>query len=147
MEDFNAGKLVSLRPTIDEDGIVVLASRANKGMKLHYNRDRFPILTHRDPLSHLWMKHIHEEDHSGITHTVAKSRRQFWIVKARRIAQKVKSSCYLCRLLDKILSMQLMAPLPVDRLTIAPVFHVTAMDLTGQVKIKDTVNQRTLSIV
>ena len=142
LEDLEAGKLTSLRPTV-EDGIVILASRANKGMKLHYNKEKFPILTHRDPLSHLWIKKIHEEDHSGITRTVAKSRRQYWIVRARRIAEKVKSSCYRCRLLDKILAMQLMAPLPVDRLAMAPVFLVTSMDLFGPIEIKDTVKQRT----
>ena len=36
----------------------------------------------------------HEEDHSGVTRTVAKSRRKFWIIKARRLAQKIRYMCY-----------------------------------------------------
>ena len=142
MEDMKAGKLTSIRPVVDADGIVVLASRAKEGFKLHYNKDRFPILTYRDPLSFLWIKHVHEEDHSGITRTVAKSRRKYWIVKARRLAQKVRLSCLRCRLLDKKLALQQMAPLPKDRLSMTPVFYLTSMDLFGPIVIKDTVKQR-----
>ena len=143
LEDMKKGKLESLRPIVDQDGIVVLASRANEGLKLHYNNDRFPILTARDPLAYLWMKLVHQEDHSGVTRTVAKSRRKYWVVKARRIAQKIRSSCFICRLIDKLLAMQLMAPLPKIRLAMAPVFYVTSLDLIGPILIKDSVKQKT----
>ncbi len=112
-------------------------------MAVHYGTDKFPILMYKDPLSYIWIQHMHEEDHSGVTRTVAKSRQKFWIVRARRLAEKVKRSCYRCRLADKKLAEQQMAPLPTTRTKIAPTFHTTSMDLFGPIVIRDTVKQRT----
>ena len=141
--ELEKGNLNPLRPQRDEDGVICLSSRALKGFKLNYNRDRFPILTANDPLAHLWMKHVHAEDHSGVTRTLAKSRRKFWIVRGGKLARKVRGSCYRCRLLDKELAGQLMAPLPAFRLAESPVFYVTSMDLFGPLLIKDMVKKRT----
>ena len=138
--DLLKGKLTSLRPHIDEDGIIVISSRANKGLKLHCSRDRFPILTYHDPLAHI--KEVHNEDHTGVTRTVAKSRRKYWVVRARKLARKVKGNCYRCRLTDKRLAAQQMSPLPKNRLAISPTFHVISLDLFGPIEIKDTVKRR-----
>ena len=89
------------------------------------------------------MLHVHNEDHSGITKTVAKSRRKFWIVRGRKLASKIRNNCYECRRLDKALAEQLMAPLPDSRLKIAPTFHTTSLDLFGPITICDTVKRRT----
>ena len=88
------------------------------------------------------MQHVHKEDHTGITRTVAKSRRKFWIVRARRLAEKVKNSCYRCRITDKQLAEQKMAPLPKCRTKIAPAFFQISMDLLGPVTIRDAVKKR-----
>ena len=77
-KEMDSGKLKFLRPRIDSDGVIILGSRAEEGFKAHYGNERFPILTYKDPLSHLWMKHVHAEDHSSVTRTVAKSRRKYW---------------------------------------------------------------------
>ena len=100
-----------LRPKVHEDGLIVLSTRAPKGMKVNYNAEVFPILTYKDPLFHMWIKQVHDEDHSGITKTVAKNRRKFWIIKTRRIAERVWKSCYERRHLDKRLALQQMSPL------------------------------------
>ena len=136
------GRLVSLRPKV-ENGIIVISSRAMTGMKLNYNEDMYPILTEKDPVAKLWIREIHEEDHSGVTRTVAKSRRKFWVIRARKVAQKIRNSCFRCRLLDKKLESQQMAPLPTFRQSIAPVFNVTSIDLFGPFMIKDMVKKRT----
>jgi len=83
-----------------------------------------------------------DEDDSGVTKTVAKSRRKYWIVRGRRLAEKVRYSCYRCKLIDKKLASQLMAPLPLFRQTIAPVFNVTSIDLFGPFLVKDMVKKR-----
>ena len=140
--ELEKGNLNPLRPTKDEDGIICMSSRALKGFQNTYNVDKFPILTVKDPLAYLWMLHVHSEDHSGVTRTVAKSRRKYWIVRGGKIARKIRGSCYTCRKLDKELAGQLMAPLPECRLTVAPVFNVTSMDLTGPITIKDAVKKR-----
>ena len=88
------------------------------------------------------MKKVHDEDHSGITRTVAKSRRKFWIMRARKLAAKIKNSCYVCKLLDKTLAQQIMAPLPTSRLVMSPTFNEISIDLFGPYEIKDAVKQR-----
>ena len=139
---YEKGHLKSLRPRIDENGIISLSSRAQEGLKLHYKQDCFPILTSADPLAFLWMKYVHDESHSGRTKTVAKSRRKFWIVRAGRLYEKVRSLCYQCRKLDKELAEQQMAALPECRLAIAPIFNTTSIDLIGPYTIRDAVKKR-----
>ena len=141
--EFLSGKFRSLGAQLNEDGIVILVSRAAAAMEAYYGTHEFPILVYKDPLSHIWMQHVHNEDHSGITKTVSKSRRKFWIVRGRRLAEKIKRSCYTCRAVDKKLAEQQMAPLPTSRTKISPTFHITSMDLFGPITIRDTVKQRT----
>ena len=50
LQDYQKGVLNSLRPKIDDDGVIVIQSRAVEGLKLHYGPQRFPILTYKDPL-------------------------------------------------------------------------------------------------
>ena len=76
------GKLKSLRPERNADGVIVLRSRAVHGLKLHYGVEEFPILTYNNPVSYLWLKKMRNEDHGGITKVVAKSRRKYWIIRA-----------------------------------------------------------------
>ena len=139
---FEQGKLASLRAEEGDDGIIRLGSRALEGLEACYESKDFPILTYDDPIAHLWIKSVHNEDHSGITRTVAKSRRKFWVVKARKIAKAVKRSCYTCRLLDKVLAQQQMAPLPKSRQVMSPTFHDISLDLIGPWEIRDTVKKR-----
>ena len=140
--ELDRGNLASLRPERNENGVKHLSSRAIEGLQVHYGSSIFPILTYLDPVSHLWMKKVHDEDHSGVTRTVAKSRREFWIVRARKLATKIKGSCNVCKLLDKTLVQQIMAPLPTPRLVMSPAFNEVSIDLFGPYEIKDTVKQR-----
>ena len=136
------GKLSSLRPTVKSDGTVLLGGRALEGMKTNYDNEEFPILMYKDPISYMWMQQVHEEDHSGITRTVAKSRRRFWIIRARRLSSKVKQACYKCRMIDKKLEEQQMAPLPRSRQSQMPTFHEVSLDIFGPYEIHDTVKKR-----
>ena len=140
---FTEGKLKSLGAQINDDGIIHINSRADTEMSAFYDNDIFPILLYNDPLSYIWMQYVHNEDHTGVVKTLFKSRRKFWIVRGRRLSEKIKRSCYRCRLTDKKLAEQKMSPLPDTRLKIAPVFYTVSMDLFGPIMIKDTVKQRT----
>ena len=59
------------------------------------------------------------------------------------MASKIRRSCCQCHILDKRLAEQQMSPLPEFRLTVAPVFNVTSIDLFGPLTIRDTVKKRT----
>ena len=142
-QEYDKGNLASLRPEENANGVICLNSRALEGLQSHYDTKEFPILTQKDPVAHLWMKKVHYEDHSGVSRTVAKSRRKFWIIHARKLATKMKNSCFVCRLLDKMLAQQIMAPLPKSRMVMSPTFHEISIDLFGPYEIKDSVKQRT----
>ena len=109
--EMDKGNLNTLRSKLVEDDDICLSSRALEGFKLNYDTDRYPILTTKDPLAYLWMKDVHEEDHTGATKTLSKRRRKYWIIRRNRLAHKTRSLCYQCRLLDKEIAGQLMAPL------------------------------------
>ena len=141
-QELQKGHLASLRPEKNSNGVICLNSRALEGLQNHYDTKEFPILCEKDPVAHLWMKKVHWEDHSGVTRTVAKSRRKFWIIHARKLAGKVKYLCFVCKLLDKTLAQQIMAPLPTSRMVMSPTFHEISIDLFGPYEIKDTVKQR-----
>ena len=141
--ELDKGNLQSLRPEFNKNGVICLNSRALEGLQIHYDAKEFPILTHDDPVSQLWMKKVHWENHTGVTSTVAKSRRKFWIVRARKLAERVKHNCFVCRLLDKSLAQQIMAPLPITRVVMSPTYHNISLDLFGPIEIKDTVKKRT----
>ena len=68
--EFYAGKLRSLGAQIDKEGIINVVSQAAEEMRAQYGSDKFPILMYKDPLSYIWMQHVHNEDHTGITKTV-----------------------------------------------------------------------------
>ena len=59
-QDFRAGKLRSLRAQVDDEGVVCVNSRANEAMQTHFGCDKFPILTYKDPLAHIWIQHAHK---------------------------------------------------------------------------------------
>ena len=136
------GHLKSLRAEEGSDGIIRIGSRALEGLRKYYEQEDFPILAYNDPIAFLWMKKVHRENHSGVLSTVAKSRRKFWIVKAPRLAAKIRRSCFLCRLIDKMLATQIMAPLPASRQMMSPTFHEISLDLFGPFEIKDVINKR-----
>jgi hypothetical protein len=91
------------------------------------------------------MRESHEIDHAGLDRTVMRSRNVAWITRARVLAKTVTAACFKCKLKAKILERQIMAPLPLSRLPPAPVFHSTAVDLFGPIKIRDTVKKRTVA--
>ena len=86
--DFLPGKLKSLHAQVVDKEVVCFNSRAGEAMKDHYSSDKFPILTYKDPLGHIWLQHVHSEDHSCITETVMKSRRKFRVIRARNLQIK-----------------------------------------------------------
>ena len=82
------GKLTPLRAEEGTDGIIRLGSRALEGLQTCYESKDFPILAYDDPIAHLWIKSVHNEDHSGVTRTVAKSRRKFGSSKQEKLPKQ-----------------------------------------------------------
>ena len=149
-EDLEKGKLSSLLPvrtTVQFADVsaekFVTAGRLAGGMAIGYDRDQLPILPYKDCFARLLMIRAHNIEHCGVDRTVQRSRNFAWIVRARKLAKFVRSRCFRCKLNEKNMVGQKMAPLPASRLPPATVFNSTAVDLFGPILIKDTVKGRT----
>ena len=124
----------------EQDGIVYAATRVKHE---NWNPDKLIVLSPKHPLTTLILRSLHEVDHRGVMHTVARSRIFYWIPQAAKLLRKIKKNCFKCRLKDAEAMKQLMAPLPALRLKSSPVWNFSMLDLFGPINVKDFVNQRT----
>ena len=122
------------------DGIIYAMTRTTTE---NYNPDKLMILSPRHPVTRLILREIHEVDHKGVQHTVARSRLKYWIPRCGQIVRKIKANCFTCRLKDAVAIRQQMAPMPSFRTKSSPVWNNSMIDLFGPIQIKDFVNQRT----
>lgn len=56
-----------------------------------------PILPYNAWVSTLLARESHRESHGGLAETLLRMRRKAWVIRGRRIAQKVVDSCVQCR--------------------------------------------------
>jgi hypothetical protein len=132
----NVANYINLTPQIDEHGLLRVGGRVNEMKCVSYDT-KHPYLLEKGWLSKLIVEHFHNSGHTGVTATVAKVRRKYWIVGLQRMAKSVKFRCVICRMLDKVTSNQLMGQLPADKLLMGtPAFHTCAIDLFGPLTAK-----------
>ena len=109
------GDFKSLYPYNDDKGILIVSGRVDPTL-VSYDDKRPALLPHDHHLSTLIVCDTHEACHSGVAATVAKIRRKYWIIKAHRIAKRIKQRCTTCRKLEAKVETQLMAALQPSRL-------------------------------
>ena len=124
----------------EKHGIIYATTRAQQE---NWNPVNLIVLSPKHPVTRLILRSMHEIDHRGVMHTVARSRIFYWIPQAAKIVRKVKANCFQCRLNDAQAMKQLMAPLPALRLKASPVWYYSMLDLFGPITVRDFVNQRT----
>ncbi|XP_033975580.1 uncharacterized protein LOC117473794 isoform X2 [Trematomus bernacchii] len=122
-----------------ETGLLVCGGRVQI-----FNEDKVavPILSYEAWVSTLLAREAHEENHDGVAGTLLKMRRRAWVVKGRRIAQKVVENCMLCRKTKAKRCQQIMGDLPPERTEPAAPFEYTTVDLFGPYQVKDDVKKR-----
>ena len=123
--------------------LVVCSGRLGDQLKVGYDKTALPILDVKTHISKLYMRRAHEEDHSGDDRTLQRSRKNVWIIQGKRLSLNVYRNCFKCKLRNRVLERQIMAPVHESRLPPAPVFNSTAVDLFGPLKIRDSVKKRT----
>ena len=96
------------------------------------------ILPKNHHVTHLIIKFFHQkEGHSGVQHTLAATRAQFWVINGHATVRKVLNECRICRLKYPVSGSQIMAPLPVHRVTPGkPAFTCVGVDYAGPFFIK-----------
>nr|XP_057945469.1 uncharacterized protein LOC131139671 [Doryrhamphus excisus] len=106
------------------------------------DKSAVPLLPYGAWVSTLLAREAHGEGHEGVAGTLLKMRRKAWIVKGRRIAQKVVDGCVLCRKAKAVRCQQVMGDLPPERTEPAAPFQFTTVDLFGPYHVRDDVKRR-----
>ena len=92
-----------------------------------------PILDRYSPISYSIMKHVHENlvNHRGTQHTLLESRYIAFIIGGRNLAKEIRLGCQLCIKRKARLLEVKMGPVHENRMTVAPPFYNTQIDLCG----------------
>ena len=76
------------------------------------------ILSKTHYVTHLIINFFHKkEGHSGVQHTLAATRTQCWVINGHATVRKILNKCKICRLKYFASGSQIMALLPVHRVT------------------------------
>ena len=146
---FAKGELATLRPremefqSFTSLRLIVTSGRLGEHLAVGYDKPYLPLLAAKAELATLFIRRAHEVDHAGVDRTLQRSRTDVWVIQGRRVAKKVVGNCFTCKVRNKTLQKQRMAPLHESRLPPAPVFDSTAIDLFGPISVKDFVKKRT----
>lgn len=101
-----------------------------------------PILPCTSWVSTLLALEAHKANHEEIAGTLLRMRRKAWVVRGRKIAQKIVDNCVTCRKTKARKCQQIMSDLPQERITPANPFEYTTVDLFGPYEVKDEVRKK-----
>jgi hypothetical protein len=72
-----------------------VARRAKKFLRVAYDGAEFiPLLPNNHPLSWLYLEEAHRTDHGWTDAMVMRNHAQVWIVRARKLAKRLKKNCF-----------------------------------------------------
>lgn len=109
-----------------------------------FNEDKttVPIIPHDAWISTLLAQEAHNANHEEIAGTLLRMRSRAWVIRGRKLAQKIVDSCVTCRKARARRCQQIMSDLPLERITPAKPFEYTTVDLFGPCEVKDEVRKR-----
>ncbi|GFY69650.1 integrase catalytic domain-containing protein [Trichonephila inaurata madagascariensis] len=76
--------------------------------------------------------------HSGVADTLIQVREKYWVPKGRQIIKSIIRKCFVCKKFNSRPGMQIMAPLPRDRIERSPPFAVTRLDFARPIYVKNS---------
>ena len=137
------GELKALTPFVDEDDVIRVGGRVSEAI-ISYDA-KHPVLLPREHwISLLITRYFHLNGHSGVAATVAKIKRNYWIIRCHDLAKSVKFRCVECRRMQAEVEKQFMSDLPITRLEPhTPPFYRTACDYFGPYVVKIGRNKTT----
>ena len=104
---------------------------------------KYPILVSGESVfTKLLIGYVHEKSlHSGVNHVLSLMREKWWVPRGRQVVKGVIRKCVTCKkVIGKSYTCPPEAPLPADRLSECTPFHVTGVDYTGAISVKDGQN-------
>ena len=130
--------LFRLDPFIDGHGLLRVGGRISKSTELSEDAKHPIILPKKSHVTSLIIRHTHEKvAHAGRGITLNELRSKYWIVNANSAVRHHISKCVKCRRQRAAVGEQVMADLPLDRITPAPPFTYCAVDYFGPYDIKE----------
>ncbi|KAG7299296.1 hypothetical protein JYU34_016216 [Plutella xylostella] len=129
-------KILSLRPQLDEEGIMRVGGRI-KNAYINPEMKHPIIIPTKGKLTELLIRHGHEHTyHGGPKITSAFLRQKYWIVGGNREIKKQLRLCVTCRKHSPSKADQLMGDLPEHRINASRPFYHTRLDFTGHIMVK-----------
>ena len=127
-------KLLSLKPKLDDDGLIRSAGRLTNAKYISYDVRHPVILPRKSWVTKLVIKDAHERGKhaSGTNQTLALLSARYWIISAREVIREWERECAECRRRKAKAGQQKMAPLPLARVqTSLRAFTRTSVDFGG----------------
>ena len=131
-----SGQLKGLSPVLDANGVLCVGGRLTHA-EISLRRKHPYIIPYDHPISSLIARECHEIAHVGTEWTLSLLRGKFWITRARRVINRVRQNCVVCKRLFAKPAVQYMADLPPERVEIGnPPFSFVGMDCFGPFMVK-----------
>ena len=113
-------KLVSLKPMIDDAGLLRVGGRLQHADFLTAEQRNPIVLPRGDHVTQLIVKACHERGYHafGVSHTLAELSSRYWIVAGREEVRAWEAKCARCARNRTKPAMQVMAPLPKVRVSL-----------------------------
>ena len=107
----------NLKPILDKD-LLRVGGRLSRAASMS-EEEKHPVILAKDfHISNLILRHVHQETgHGGRNYMLSRLRQRYWIPGATVSIRKIISKCVVCRRMNTTPAQQLMADLPVDRVS------------------------------
>lgn len=124
-------KLSNLKPFVDEEGILRVGGRLTKA-NIPYDQ-KYPIILHKKcKLNEKLFYTYHLRFlHVGPQALLNAVRQKYWPLGGRNSARRAVHSCIVCFKNKPLMSSQMMADLPKERVSTTHAFNCTGLDLCG----------------